>query len=127
VNAAVDDALTCFGLGPLAHRPVATLSAGDRRLVAVARATCAGFRILLLDEPSSGLDERETGHLAGILRELVNAGLGILLVEHDMALVMNTCERIFVVDFGKLIFAGTPAEVKDSPVVQAAYLGVGVV
>jgi ABC-type branched-subunit amino acid transport system ATPase component len=90
----------------------------------MARALAGGFRMLLLDEPSSGLDEEETERFAGILETVVaERGLGILLVEHDMSLVMRVCERIFVLEFGRPIFEGTPGEVQSSPVVQAAYLG----
>ena len=82
------------------------------------------FRILLLDEPSSGLDGNETERFGEILRAVVaRRGTGILLVEHDMALVMEVCDYIYVLDFGQPIFEGTPAEVRSSDVVRAAYLG----
>ena len=78
----------------------------------------------MLDEPSSGLDLSESERFGAILRRIVDErGLGILLVEHDMALVMSVCEYLFVLDFGCLIFQGTPAETRSSPVVRAAYLG----
>ena len=80
--------------------------------------------MLLLDEPSSGLDEDETANFGAILRNVVaEHGTGILLVEHDMALVMTVCDYIYVLDFGRLIFDGSPAEVQASPLVRAAYLG----
>jgi ABC-type branched-subunit amino acid transport system ATPase component len=92
-------------------------------LVELARAISGQFRILLLDEPSSGLDVRETRRFGEILREILSRGTGILLVEHDMALVMQVCDYLYVIDFGQLIFEGTPAEVAASEVVRAAYLG----
>jgi ABC-type branched-subunit amino acid transport system ATPase component len=83
-----------------------------------------GFRFLLLDEPSSGLDEEETDRFGHILTHVrAERGLGILLVEHDMSLVMTVCEHIFVLEFGHLIFQGTPAETQTSELVRAAYLG----
>jgi ABC-type branched-subunit amino acid transport system ATPase component len=76
------------------------------------------------DEPSSGLDPNETAKFGETLQKVVESrGCGILLVEHDMALVLRVCADIYVLDFGKLLFRGTPAEVRTSPVVQAAYLG----
>jgi ABC-type branched-subunit amino acid transport system ATPase component len=84
----------------------------------------SSFEFLLLDEPSSGLDVRETEHFAGILCDLVaRQGTGILLVEHDMALVRAICSYIYVLDFGKLIFSGTTSDVLSSETVRAAYLG----
>jgi ABC-type branched-subunit amino acid transport system ATPase component len=77
-----------------------------------------------LDEPSSGLDEEETDHFGSILVQVVaDHEVGILIVEHDMDLVMNICEYIYVLDFGKLIFEGTPTQTQESHIVRAAYLG----
>jgi ABC-type branched-subunit amino acid transport system ATPase component len=82
------------------------------------------FKILLLDEPSSGLDAAETNRFGNILREIIaRRGTGILLVEHDMSLVMEVSEYIYVIDFGIPIFEGTPPEVRHSEIVRAAYLG----
>ncbi len=90
----------------------------------LARTLAGGFRVLLLDEPSSGLDEEETERFGAILQKAVaERGLGILIVEHDMALVMAVCQYLYVLDFGTLIFEGTPAEVQASELVRAAYLG----
>jgi branched-chain amino acid transport system ATP-binding protein len=79
--------------------------------------------VLLLDEPSSGLDEDETDALGRLLLELAAGGLGILLVEHDMSFVMGTCAYINVLDFGRIIAHGTPDEIQVDPEVQRAYLG----
>ena len=79
--------------------------------------------LILLDEPCSGLDDNETQLLGELLRELANEQRGVLLVEHDMELVLRICDRIFVLDFGEIIAVGTPQEIRENPVVQAAYLG----
>jgi branched-chain amino acid transport system ATP-binding protein len=102
---------------------VGTLSTGTARLVELARALATGPRVLLLDEPSSGLDESESAGMGTLLRQLAQDGLAILLVEHDMAFVMGLCSRIHVLDFGVVIAVGTPAEVQAVPKVRAAYLG----
>jgi ABC-type branched-subunit amino acid transport system ATPase component len=81
------------------------------------------FTVLLLDEPSSGLDSSETQQFAAVLRQVAASGRSILLVEHDMALVMEICHYLYVLDFGKLIFEGPPAAVLASPEVRDAYLG----
>jgi ABC-type branched-subunit amino acid transport system ATPase component len=121
---ATDEAIELCGLGDLAALPVAGLSTGQRRLVELARAVAGGFDLLLLDEPSSGLDVRETERFGAILRQLVeDRGIGILLVEHDMSLVMSVCAYLFVIDFGKPIFDGPPIAAQTSDVVRSAYLG----
>jgi ABC-type branched-subunit amino acid transport system ATPase component len=108
----------------LADRTVGNLSTGQRRLVELARAMASPFRFLLLDEPSSGLDVPETERFARILSDFVTeTGIGVLLVEHDMALVAGVCQYIYVLDFGRLIFSGNTAETLNSDVVRAAYLG----
>jgi ABC-type branched-subunit amino acid transport system ATPase component/branched-subunit amino acid ABC-type transport system permease component len=112
------------GLAGLEHAQVGSLSTGQRRLVELARCLAGPFGVLLLDEPSSGLDHAETEAFGRILRQVVRErGIGILLVEHDMALVMDICDDIYVLDFGTLIFRGTPGDVQGSDVVRAAYLG----
>ena len=113
-----------FGLvGDLDHRPN-ELPYGRRRLAAIARAVAAEPSVLLLDEPVAGLDEVESAEIADLVRRLADDwGIGILLVEHDMRFVMGVCDRIVVLDFGKVIGEGTPDEVRANPAVVAAYLG----
>jgi ABC-type branched-subunit amino acid transport system ATPase component len=108
----------------LASRTAGDISTGQRRLVELARAMASPFHFLLLDEPSSGLDVHETARFGRILSDFVaDTGIGILLVEHDMALVAAVCSYMYVLDFGRLIFSGTTADTLDSEVVRAAYLG----
>ena len=124
VGEATEGALERCGLTAIANRLVSTLSTGQRRLVELARVLAGGYRLLLLDEPSSGLDDSETVRFGDILRSAVaEEGIGILLVEHDMALVMRVCSQIYVLEFGDVIFDGSPAEVQSSDIVRAAYLG----
>jgi ABC-type branched-subunit amino acid transport system ATPase component len=124
VARSVDEAVAACGIADLIDRRPADLSTGQRRLVELARCMAGGFGIMLLDEPSSGLDKAETARFGEILRGLVaEHGVGILIVEHDMALVMSTCDYIHVLDFGKPIFEGTAGEVASSELVRAAYLG----
>jgi ABC-type branched-subunit amino acid transport system ATPase component/branched-subunit amino acid ABC-type transport system permease component len=106
-------------------RKPAELSHGRRRLVAMARAVASSPSFLLLDEPAAGLDERETQELGHLIRRLADDwGLGILLIEHDVEVVMRTCDRVAVLDFGRKIAEGTPAQVREDSAVRAAYLGV---
>jgi ABC-type branched-subunit amino acid transport system ATPase component len=124
VRANAQRAMELCGIAELADTPVTSLSTGQRRLVELARCLAGPFGLLLLDEPSSGLDRGETARFGAILKRVVaEDGVGILLVEHDMSLVLDICESVYVLDFGKLIFHGSPSEIVGSPVVQAAYLG----
>jgi branched-chain amino acid transport system ATP-binding protein len=118
-----DDMLARVGISDVADFMVGTLPTGTARLVELARALATNPKVLLLDEPSSGLNEEETEEMAALLRRLVADGLAVLLVEHDMSFVMGTCEFIYVLDFGRVIATGTPTEVQADPAVQAAYLG----
>ncbi len=124
IRDAVDHALELTGIEHLRDRQVALLTTGERRLVELARSLAGPFDVILLDEPSSGLDATETEQFGRVLTHVVaERGTGFLLVEHDMSLVMEVCEHIYVMDFGELIDEGTPAEVRASAIVQAAYLG----
>ena len=126
VAEATEEAIAQCGLSLVAETAVGSLSTGQRRLVELARCVAGPYRIMLLDEPSSGLDRNETAHFGEILLSLVRTrGVGILLVEHDMALVNSVCDYIYVLDFGRQIFEGTHEEVQSSPLVRAAYLGEG--
>jgi ABC-type branched-subunit amino acid transport system ATPase component len=128
VRDATDRALELCGLTEIARQVAGDLSTGQRRLVELARCLAGPFRLLLLDEPSSGLDRAATDRFGEILRVVVQErDIGVLLVEHDVSLVMDICDYIYVIDFGELIAAGTPEEVAKSPAVQAAYLGLDTV
>jgi len=120
---AIRSLLRRVGLDGLADHPVDSLPTGQARLVELARALAIGPRVLLLDEPGSGLDESESTMLGTLLKQLAGEGMAILLVEHDMGLLMRVCERVFVLDFGELIASGTPDQVRADPAVQIAYLG----
>jgi len=124
VTARTAEALALCGLDEIAEQPVGTLSTGQRRLVELARCVAGPFHLLLLDEPSSGLDRIETERFGEIVAGIVRQrGVGVLLIEHDMTLVNRVCDYVFVLDFGKLIFEGTTSELGSSAIVRAAYLG----
>lgn len=124
VDDAVAHALDSCRLGDIARSRAGALSTGQRRLVELARCIAGGFRLLLLDEPSSGLDYKESEFFAELLRQIVADGTtGILLVEHDMTLISDVCDYVYVLDFGKPIYDGTASEVLSSEIVRAAYLG----
>jgi branched-chain amino acid transport system permease protein len=112
-----------IGLGAQMHELAGNLALGPQRLVEIARALASDPALLLLDEPAAGLRHQEKQALAGVLRQLRDEGLSMLLVEHDMDFVMNLTDRIVVMEFGTWLMEGTPAEVQASPVVRAAYLG----
>jgi branched-chain amino acid transport system ATP-binding protein len=122
--AACDEVLGRLGLGDLAGEPIEHLSLGQGRLVEVGRALMTRPRLLLLDEPSSGLDRHESADLARTLRRVQEEqGFAILLVEHDVELVESFTERSYVLDFGALLAEGPTREVLADPAVRTAYLG----
>lgn len=116
--------LATVGLEGAADRKASTLSYSDQRKLAIARALALAPRFLLLDEPAAGMSPDEAAVLGAALRALVaERGIGLLLVEHNMDLVMSVCQRLVVLDVGRVIARGTPAEVRSDPAVRAAYLG----
>ena len=124
VGNAAAEAIRITGIAEYVDSPVKDLSTGQRRLVELARVLTGAFDVVLLDEPSSGLDQAETQQFGAILRRVVaERGIGILLVEHDMSLVRQICEHIYVLDFGRVLFEGSPDEMVESEIVRDAYLG----
>jgi branched-chain amino acid transport system ATP-binding protein len=122
-GADADALLALVGLTPLASRSADTLPTGQARLLELARSLATRPRLLLLDEPSSGLSDTESEELGDLLCRLAEGGMGVLLVEHDMELVMRICTNIHVLDFGAVLMVGSPAEVRADDRVRAAYLG----
>jgi branched-chain amino acid transport system ATP-binding protein len=117
--------LDLVGLREVAGEQVDAMPTGLARLVELGRALATQPRLLLLDEPSSGLDESESEEFGRLLVRLAGEGIGVLLVEHDIDLVMAVCSNIFVLDFGAILAEGPPAAIQRNPAVRAAYLGVG--
>jgi branched-chain amino acid transport system ATP-binding protein len=123
--AVADEMVARFGLGHVADVLASDLPTGTARVAEVARAMACRPKLLLLDEPSAGLDDSESRELTDTLMGVAEQGTSILLVEHHVEMVMRACSKIYVLDFGNLIASGRPDEVRSSAAVQAAYLGSG--
>jgi branched-chain amino acid transport system ATP-binding protein len=121
----VQSVIQRLGIDLFAHLSPAELSAGQRKLVGLARALASDAKVILMDEPAAGLDNRETAALRTQLLDVARHGVGILLVEHDMELVLSTCHSLHVMNRGRLIAAGDVDEVRRNPAVIEAYLGAG--
>jgi branched-chain amino acid transport system ATP-binding protein len=119
----VEPALAQLGIEHLADRSADELSQGERKLVGVARALASTPRVVCLDEPAAGLDSDESRDLGARLREIVDGGVALLLVDHDMGLVLSICDHVVVLDFGKVIARGAPEQIRDDQIVIEAYLG----
>jgi branched-chain amino acid transport system ATP-binding protein len=116
-------ALTLLGLESLGDSRPSSLSLGQQKLVGVARALAASPSCLLLDEPAAGLDTNESWELGRRLEAIARRGTAVLLVDHDMDLVLEVCSHVYVLDFGRVIAAGSPSEIRGDERVIAAYLG----
>jgi branched-chain amino acid transport system ATP-binding protein len=123
LRAQVEEALKVLGLWEMRDRKAVTLPYGSQRKVEIARAIAAQPKLLLLDEPTAGMNIRETKDLLGFLSRIHSLGITILVIEHDMRVVMGICDHIFVLNFGQKIAEGTPAEIRRNEEVLEAYLG----
>jgi ABC-type branched-subunit amino acid transport system ATPase component len=122
-HGAVRRSLDLVGIADLRERNAGDLSQGQRQLVSIARACAADPNVLLLDEPAAGLDTTESHWLGDRIRAISSTGTGILLIDHDVALVLDVCDYIYVLDFGRVIAEGEPAAIRTDRDVAEAYLG----
>ncbi|MET0449934.1 MAG: ABC transporter ATP-binding protein [Aeromicrobium sp.] len=123
-RAMIDAILEKVGLEGVADTLTRDLTLGQQKLVGVARALAGRCEVLLLDEPAAGLDSNESQEFAVRVRAIAAEGPGILLIDHDMSLVLNVSDVVYVMEFGKIIFSGTPEDARVDPAVVGAYLGV---
>jgi len=122
-DARVDELLEELNLTNIQHSAVVGLPLGTSRLVEIGRALATGPKVMLMDEPSSGLDVAESEDLANTMRKVAEHGVSLLFVEHDVPMVLSLCDYVYVIDFGVKIAEGTPEEIRANAAVRAAYLG----
>jgi branched-chain amino acid transport system ATP-binding protein len=118
----VDAVIDLLDLDAVRHRSAGSLPTGTLRLVELARALCHDPRLLLLDEPASGLDTAETGHLLDVIRQVAGSGISVLIVEHDVDLVFDVADRVYAMAEGRLIASGAPDDIQRDAAVLEAYL-----